>query len=90
LEGSSLYDLPVVLHWVTGYIGFHHIHHVCSRIPNYRLRECFKENPEMRQVTRISLWDSLRCPRLALWDETARKLVSFGHLRRHSSAPRAP
>jgi omega-6 fatty acid desaturase (delta-12 desaturase) len=88
MEGSSFYDLPRFLHWVTGYIGFHHIHHLSSRIPNYRLRECFKENPEMRQVTRISLWDSLRCPRLALWDETARKLVSFGHLRRHSSAPR--
>jgi fatty acid desaturase len=41
IEGSSFYDLPVVLHWFTGNIGFHHVHHLASRIPNYRLRECF-------------------------------------------------
>jgi omega-6 fatty acid desaturase (delta-12 desaturase) len=46
LQGSSFYDLPAALHWLTGYIGFHHIHHVCSKIPNYRLRECFNQNPE--------------------------------------------
>ena len=45
LKGSSFYDLPAVLHWLTGYIGFHHIHHICSKIPNYRLRECFDHNP---------------------------------------------
>jgi len=84
MEGSSYYDLPRFLHWITGSIGFHHIHHLSSRIPNYRLRECFKDNPELRQVTRISLLQSLRCPRLVLWDEAARKLVSFGHLRRRA------
>jgi omega-6 fatty acid desaturase (delta-12 desaturase) len=84
MEGSSFYDLPWILQWITGYIGFHHIHHLSSRIPNYRLRECFKENPELHQAKRLSFLDSLRCPRLALWDEAARKLVSFGYLRRRS------
>jgi acyl-lipid omega-6 desaturase (Delta-12 desaturase) len=89
LQGSSFYDLPRILQWMTGYIGFHHIHHLSSRIPNYRLRECFKENPELHKAKRLSLLDSLRCPRLVLWDETARKLVSFGYLRRRVPAATA-
>ena len=82
MQGASFYDLPGILQWVTAYIGFHHIHHMSSKIPNYRLRECFKENPELWKAKRLSLWESLKCPRLTLWDETARRLVSFGHLRR--------
>lgn len=78
LEGCSLYDLPWVLHWVTGHIGLHHIHHLSSRIPNYRLRECYDQNPEFQRVRRLSLRDSLKCARLALWDEDRRKLVAFG------------
>lgn len=85
LEGCSLYDLPRVLHWVTGHIGLHHIHHLSSRIPNYRLRECYDENPEFQRVRRLSLRDSLKCAHLALWDEKRRKLVSF----RQASAPLA-
>lgn len=82
LEGASFYDLPRPLHWVTGYIGFHHIHHLSSRIPNYRLRDCFMENPELRQAKRLSLLSSIRCARLTLWDETSRRLVSFREARR--------
>jgi omega-6 fatty acid desaturase (delta-12 desaturase) len=81
LEGASFYDLPRILHWVTGYIGFHHIHHLSSRIPNYRLRDCFAENPELRKAKRLSLMASVRCARLTLWDETSRRLVSFHHAR---------
>jgi acyl-lipid omega-6 desaturase (Delta-12 desaturase) len=77
LQGSSFYDLPAVLHWLTGSIGFHHIHHVCSKIPNYRLRDCFDQNPEFRRVRRLTLWDSLKCSRLSLWDEERQLLVSF-------------
>jgi len=77
LKGSSFYDLPAVLHWLTGYIGFHHIHHVCSKIPNYRLRECFDENPEFRDARRLTLRDSLKCSRHSLWDEERQLLVSF-------------
>jgi acyl-lipid omega-6 desaturase (Delta-12 desaturase) len=85
LEGASFYDLPRILHWVTGYIGFHHIHHLSSRIPNYRLRDCFADNPELRQAKRLSLMASIRCARLALWDETSRRLVSFRDARRLAS-----
>lgn len=77
LNGSSFYDLPAVLHWLTGYIGFHHIHHVCSKIPNYGLRDCFDQNPEFREVRRLTLLDSLKCSRLSLWDEERRLLVPF-------------
>jgi len=83
LQGSSFYDLPAALHWLTGYIGFHHIHHVCSKIPNYRLRDCFNQNPEFRDTKRLTLLDSLKCLRLSLWDEDQQLLVSF----RHALAP---
>ncbi len=75
LNGSSFYDLPALLHWLTGYIGFHHIHHVCSKIPNYRLRECFDENPEFRDARRLTLLDSLKCLRLLL---VGRGAAAFG------------
>lgn len=81
IEGSSLYDLPSILHWFTGNIGFHHIHHLASRVPNYRLKECFRQVRELQEVTRLSILGSLRCARLHLWDETERRLVSFGYLR---------
>jgi acyl-lipid omega-6 desaturase (Delta-12 desaturase) len=77
LEGSSFYDLPEILHWLTGYIGFHHIHHVCSRIPNYHLRDCFNHTPEFHNARRLTLLDSLKCLRLSLWDEERRLLVPF-------------
>jgi len=76
-EGSSFYDLPRFLHWLTASIGFHHIHHLASKIPNYRLRACFLENPELHRARRLTLWQSLKSVRLALWDEERRKLVSF-------------
>jgi omega-6 fatty acid desaturase (delta-12 desaturase) len=76
-HGSSFYDLPRVLHWFTGNIGYHHIHHLCSRIPNYRLRQAFDENPALQRVTRLTLRQSLRCARLRLWDEERRAMVGF-------------
>ena len=77
LEGSSFYDLPRVLHWLTGSIGFHHIHHLASKIPSYRLRACYDAVPELRCAKRVTLWSSLKSVRLSLWDEAAQKLVSF-------------
>ncbi|MCF3945161.1 fatty acid desaturase [Acidiphilium sp. AL] len=78
LQGASFYDLPRVLHWMTGNIGFHHIHHLSSRIPNYRLRECHEANPAFQAAPRLTLRASLKCARLALWDAERRKLVPFG------------
>ena len=77
LQGSSFYDLPRILDWLTGSIGFHHIHHLSSKIPNYRLRDCFEETPKLQSTKRLRLGESLKCAPLALWDEKRRKLVSF-------------
>lgn len=77
LQGASFYDLPRVLHWMTGNIGFHHIHHLSSKIPNYRLRECHEANPALQAAPRLTLHASLKCARLALWDADRRKLVPF-------------
>jgi acyl-lipid omega-6 desaturase (Delta-12 desaturase) len=77
LHGSSHYDLPPVLRWLTANIGVHHVHHLSSRIPCYRLPEVLRDHPELREVSRLTLEESLRCLRLALWDEDRRRLVSF-------------
>jgi omega-6 fatty acid desaturase (delta-12 desaturase) len=77
MAGSTFYDLPQVAHWFTGNIGYHHIHHLSSRVPNYRLRECFRSNPRLQAAPRLTFWSSLRCARLKLWDEDAQKMVGF-------------
>jgi len=77
LGGSSFYDLPRVLHWLSGSIGFHHIHHLASKIPNYRLRACFDQTPELQRVRRLTLWASIKSIGLTLWDEERRQLISF-------------
>ena len=81
LHGSSHYDLPRILQWFTANIGVHHVHHLCSRIPFYRLRHVLRSHPELASVGRLTLADSLRCVPLVLWDEQRGKLISFGELR---------
>ena len=82
IRGSSYFKLPPILQWFSGSIGLHHVHHLCSRVPNYRLQACLDTAPELdRFVTRITLWQSLRCWRLALWDEQRRLLVGFRDLK---------
>lgn len=89
-EGSSYYRLPRLLQWFTASIGLHHVHHLCSKVPNYRLKECLERIPELSQVRRITLLESLRCARLSLWDEERGAMVSFGDLkrRRHAATDR--
>jgi omega-6 fatty acid desaturase (delta-12 desaturase) len=77
LHGSSHYDLPGVLRWFTANIGVHHVHHLCSRIPYYRLPKVLRDYPELRGVGRLTLLESFGCVRLTLWDETRRRLISF-------------
>ena len=77
LAGSSLYDLPAVLRWFTANIGLHHVHHLDSQIPNYRLQECMDANPELQQVERLTLWGSLSCASLRLWDEEKSEMVGL-------------
>ena len=81
LCGSSHYDLPVLLRWFTANIGIHHVHHLCSRIPFYRLPRVLRDHPELREVGHITLLQSFRSVRLVLWDESQRRLVSFREIR---------
>jgi omega-6 fatty acid desaturase (delta-12 desaturase) len=80
LEGASHLVIPKVLQWFTANIGLHHIHHVSSRIPNYHLQRCYDENPELHDVTKLSLAGSVKTLWLTLWDEEGRRLVGFGDL----------
>ena len=77
LHGSSHYDLPPVLRWITANIGVHHVHHLASRVPYYRLQQVLRDHPELRGVGRLTLRQSLGCVRLSLWDEERDQLVSF-------------
>jgi omega-6 fatty acid desaturase (delta-12 desaturase) len=77
LQGSSHLDLPPVLGWLTGYIGIHHVHHLASRIPFYRLPEVLGKHPYLRDLNRFNAVQACATLRLALWDEDRRKMVSF-------------
>ncbi len=77
LYGSSHYDLPGVLSWMTANIGVHHVHHLHSRIPYYRLQQVLRDFPELNQISRLTLMQSFVCVKFRLWDEGQRKLVSF-------------
>ena len=77
LHGTSYLRLPKALQWFTGNIGFHHIHHLAPRVPNYRLEECYDALPALRVVPTLSLWSALTSVTLALWDEDRRKLIGF-------------
>jgi omega-6 fatty acid desaturase (delta-12 desaturase) len=84
-HGSSHLHLPAVLRWFTSNIGVHHVHHLSSRIPGYRLPEVLRSHPELSSINRITLKDTFRCFRLALWDEDAGRLVGFGSARTGSA-----
>ncbi len=81
VHGSSFYVLNPVLNWFTGHIGLHHIHHLSSLIPNYRLRDCLEATPEFKTLNRLSLLESFKCARLSLWDEERRRLIGFSELK---------
>ena len=78
LEGSSFYDLPRLLHWASANIGYHHIHHLNPKVPNYRLPDCHREVGLFQTAKRLSLRESLSAARLALWDEERQELIGFG------------
>ena len=81
LEGSSFYKLPKIFQWFSGNIGFHHIHHLSSRIPNYNLERCHRSHPMFQEVKPITLFSSLKSFTLRLWDEKGKKLVGYRHMR---------
>lgn len=87
LMGSSHYVLPKWLQWITGNIGIHHIHHLCSGIPNYRLEECLNASPELQRIgVKLTIRESLKSIPLVLWDEQHRQLISFRQFRRLATA----
>ncbi len=77
LYGSSHYVLPPVLQWMTANIGIHHVHHLYSKIPYYRLHKVLKDHPRLAEIRRMTVWDSMKTVRLKLWDEHNRRLVSW-------------
>jgi acyl-lipid omega-6 desaturase (Delta-12 desaturase) len=81
LEGSSYYKLPRILQWFSGNIGFHHIHHLSPRIPNYYLEKCHKDDPLFQRATTVTLFSSLKSLTYRLWDERHQRLVGYRYLR---------
>ncbi|MEO7775686.1 MAG: fatty acid desaturase [Steroidobacteraceae bacterium] len=81
LQGSSFYKLPRILQWLSGNIGFHHIHHLNPRIPNYNLEECHAADPVFQQVKPVTLFSSLRSLAFRFWDEPEKKLVGYARMR---------
>ncbi len=87
IQGATYYKLPKLFQWLTGNIGFHHIHHLSSLIPNYQLEKCFKENPILNKyVTTITFSESLSCIHNKLWDQKEQRMISFKEYRRYYKA----
>ena len=80
LEGSSYYKLPRILQWFSGNIGFHHVHHLSPRVPNYHLQRCHEASPLFEKVKHVTLWSSFRSLTYRLWDEERKRLVGFGEI----------
>ena len=87
LMGGSFYKLPAIIRWFTGSIGYHHVHHLNSRIPNYNLARCQRDIPELQKAPTIGLFSSLKSLNFRLWDEDAGQMVSFRAVRRRQNAP---
>ena len=87
LNGSSYYVLPPLLDWFTGHVGLHHVHHLNSRVPSYRLHECMAGDSRLSAISRLTLAESLRCVGLALWDEEERRLIRFADIPRARTSP---
>ncbi|MBB3068855.1 omega-6 fatty acid desaturase (delta-12 desaturase) [Paenibacillus baekrokdamisoli] len=82
MQGSSFYNLPKFLHWITGNIGYHHIHHLSPRVPNYNLESVHNKNQRFRNVPTISLLTSLQSLRFRLWNEQTKKFVGIKEVKR--------
>ena len=81
IDGSSYYKLPKLLQWVTGNIGFHHVHHLSPKVPNYYLEKVHESTPPLQQATTITIRSSLKALRFRLWDKTSKSFVSFQEIK---------
>ena len=89
IKGSTFYKLPRFVHWMTGNIGYHHIHHLNSGIPNYNLVKCAKENPVLNKyVTKVTFWESLSYMHHKLWDEKEQRMITFTEFNREEKKMR--
>ncbi|MCB2188648.1 MAG: fatty acid desaturase [Deltaproteobacteria bacterium] len=77
MEGSSFYQLPPVLRWLSSNIGYHHVHHLSPRIPNYHLKDCYDAVPALQAKAPLTILRSVSCVRLKLWDEARQQMVAF-------------
>ncbi|MCP8617888.1 fatty acid desaturase [Salirhabdus salicampi] len=77
IDGSSYYKLPKILQWITGNIGYHHVHHLSPKVPNYHLEPVHNSTPELQQATTITVGSSLKSIRFRLYDEEAKTFVTF-------------
>ncbi|WP_289814811.1 fatty acid desaturase, partial [Escherichia coli] len=82
--------MPKLLQWLTGNIGFHHVHHLSPKVPNYLLEQAHKETPPLHKATTIGIKESLRSLKLALWDEQTKRFVSFKEGKSLASRKRYP
>ncbi|WP_456289431.1 fatty acid desaturase [Paenibacillus sp. AK002] len=87
VEGSSYYKLPKVLQWITGNIGFHHVHHLSPKVPNYNLEKAHEAAPPLQKATTITLKTSLKSIRFRLWDEEKKVFVTFKEARKSLLKP---
>ncbi|MCA0756624.1 fatty acid desaturase [Paenibacillus sp. N4] len=83
VDGSSFYKLPKALQWITGNIGYHHVHHLSPKVPNYLLEEAHNATPPLHKATTINIRESLASLKFHLWDENGKKFVSFKGLKKH-------
>lgn len=81
IDGSSYYKLPKLLQWVTGNIGFHHVHHLSPKVPNYYLEQVHETTLPLQKATTITLRSSLKAIRFRLWDESSKTFVSFQEIK---------
>ncbi len=81
VDGSSFYKLPKVLQWLTGNIGYHHVHHLSPRVPNYRLEQAHESTPPLHKATTITLKTSLKSFHFRLYDETKKTFVTFKEIK---------
>jgi len=89
LEGSSFLKFPRLLQWFSGNIGYHHIHHLSPKIPNYNLEKCHKENQMFQDIKPVTFVPSIRTMSLRLWNEQAGRLISFRQFKKLFPAPSA-
>lgn len=87
LEGANYLRLPAILRWFTGNIGYHHVHHLNPRIPNYKLRECHESIPFLRAIPALSFRDGLAVLRFTLWDEDHAMMTTFGNAAADGASP---